>query len=283
MRRTHSLLCYAGNAHAVLGVPVSATKGEIKLAFNGLAKQHHPDVQGGDRAKFDEIRQAFNHLMDTHGSTASVSPEDVESFYYRRKQKVWEEPGVKVEDVVHEDKRSAWTFLFLRLCVTGAFGSVVVFGMQRDVDEDGLSWLDRPHPAVIATQCSPKLSTSQKKQLEIAIVKSGAKWEARFKKGYGLQLPGIGWFDYQANEVRRSLEYSKELEREGTPPPVAEWKSWDAVNSNNTRAGARLGTPAVRPPVSEMVQRERDQTRIDELESELVRLRDRVASQREAF
>ena len=53
--------------YATLGVPKSASADDIKRAFRKLARQHHPDVNPGDRAaegKFKEINEAHEVLGD---------------------------------------------------------------------------------------------------------------------------------------------------------------------------------------------------------------------------
>lgn len=45
--------------YSVLGVPVNADAEAIKSAYHALAKQHHPDVVGGDRDKWDQIQIAY--------------------------------------------------------------------------------------------------------------------------------------------------------------------------------------------------------------------------------
>lgn len=47
-----------------LGVSENASQDEIKKAFRRLASQHHPD-KGGDKARFQEIQQAYDTLGDT--------------------------------------------------------------------------------------------------------------------------------------------------------------------------------------------------------------------------
>ena len=51
------------NYYEILGVAKDATADEIKRAYRKLASQHHPD-KGGDKAKFQEIQQAYDTLSD---------------------------------------------------------------------------------------------------------------------------------------------------------------------------------------------------------------------------
>ena len=53
--------------YAVLGVPRTASEKEIKKAFRKLAREHHPDVKGGDAAsekRFKELNEANAVLSD---------------------------------------------------------------------------------------------------------------------------------------------------------------------------------------------------------------------------
>jgi len=55
------------NYYEVLGVPESASSGEIRKAFRRLAKKFHPDVNPGDRAaesRFKEVNEANEVLGD---------------------------------------------------------------------------------------------------------------------------------------------------------------------------------------------------------------------------
>jgi len=47
-----------------LGVAHDATPEEIKKAFQSLARQHHPDVVGGDGEKFKLVSRAYDVLSD---------------------------------------------------------------------------------------------------------------------------------------------------------------------------------------------------------------------------
>lgn len=48
-----------------LGLPMDATREDIKARFKELVKRHHPDINGGDRSSEDRLReiiQAYNYL-----------------------------------------------------------------------------------------------------------------------------------------------------------------------------------------------------------------------------
>lgn len=53
------------NYYQTLGVTRDASADDIKRAYRRLASQHHPD-KGGDKAKFQEIQEAYNVLSDTN-------------------------------------------------------------------------------------------------------------------------------------------------------------------------------------------------------------------------
>jgi DnaJ-class molecular chaperone len=53
--------------YEVLGVSKTASEAEIKKAFRNLAKKHHPDTKGGDKAaqkRFQEISAAYDIVGD---------------------------------------------------------------------------------------------------------------------------------------------------------------------------------------------------------------------------
>jgi DnaJ-class molecular chaperone len=60
--------------YATLGVSKNATPDEIKKAYRKLASQHHPD-KGGDKAKFQDIQEAYSILSDTDKKAQYDNPQ----------------------------------------------------------------------------------------------------------------------------------------------------------------------------------------------------------------
>jgi len=52
-----------GSPFKVLDLTPMATKTQIKARFRELAKKHHPDKEGGDSKKFNEITQAYQECL----------------------------------------------------------------------------------------------------------------------------------------------------------------------------------------------------------------------------
>src|SRR5262245_35505904 len=50
--------------YATLGVPTDADAAALKKAYRKLARQHHPDANDGNDAKFKEIGEAYSALSD---------------------------------------------------------------------------------------------------------------------------------------------------------------------------------------------------------------------------
>ena len=53
------------------GVPKMASQKDIRQAYRGMARQYHPDVNGGEKSaeeKFKQINEAYQIIMDMVGS-----------------------------------------------------------------------------------------------------------------------------------------------------------------------------------------------------------------------
>ena len=61
----------AKNYHTILGISPGAGREEIKAAYRRLAKQYHPDHDGGDTEKFKNIQEAYSMLTGDPGSAES--------------------------------------------------------------------------------------------------------------------------------------------------------------------------------------------------------------------
>lgn len=55
----------AKSYHAILGISADAGHEEVKTAYRRLAKQYHPDHEGGDSSKFRDIQEAYSVLADS--------------------------------------------------------------------------------------------------------------------------------------------------------------------------------------------------------------------------
>ncbi|MFW5908891.1 MAG: J domain-containing protein [Desulfosalsimonas sp.] len=54
----------AKSYYSILGISPDASTSEIKNAYRRLAKQYHPDHEGGDSRKFRDIQEAYGVLAD---------------------------------------------------------------------------------------------------------------------------------------------------------------------------------------------------------------------------
>lgn len=52
------------NPYKILGLDKSATPMEIRKAYKQLASKHHPDKPGGDKERFQEVKAAYEILID---------------------------------------------------------------------------------------------------------------------------------------------------------------------------------------------------------------------------
>ncbi len=48
----------------ILGISLDADAEEVKNAYRRLAKRYHPDREGGDSRKFQEVQEAYTVLID---------------------------------------------------------------------------------------------------------------------------------------------------------------------------------------------------------------------------
>lgn len=63
------------NYYDTLGVLKTSTPEEIKKAYRKLAAQYHPDKEGGDTEKFQEIQKAYETLSDPQKRAAYDNPQ----------------------------------------------------------------------------------------------------------------------------------------------------------------------------------------------------------------
>ena len=286
--------------HVVLGVPEAATPKEVKDAFQKLAKVHHPD-KGGNPEKFHSIRQAFETLSDA-GDDADAKParktynpasydeslrRAASSRNARGRQAEWAEEGMRFTDFeaeqYHRGRRMRHSRFGLQLCASLAFCTIVAYGIQYDEDEEGLSWLERPHPAVLAAISSQdKLSVQQRQQLEERINYSlrNVPDNSPVRQGR-LPVPGIGHVDWEANKVVRSKAFESEIARKDKPKQVPRWKETRELSRvEMSRASPPVAPPGCAPdmgvqPSPDVVEA---RSRIAALEAELARLKEQPLS-----
>jgi hypothetical protein len=65
------------NPYEVLGVKKNATEKEIRGRYRGLSSMYHPDKEGGDRSKFEEVKEAHDILTDPHRRKDGTSDDPV--------------------------------------------------------------------------------------------------------------------------------------------------------------------------------------------------------------
>ncbi|MBL7032778.1 MAG: DnaJ domain-containing protein [Candidatus Delongbacteria bacterium] len=95
------------NYYEVLKIAPDAAVPELKQSYRTLAKQYHPDVSGGDAARFREITEAYEVLIDPenrerydrmfnryHGEQKTdIRDETIDRFWeaVRRQRTAWQE------------------------------------------------------------------------------------------------------------------------------------------------------------------------------------------------
>ncbi|MFZ5646113.1 MAG: J domain-containing protein [Bacillota bacterium] len=94
-------------ARNILGVPDDADKDQIRLAFRQLAKQCHPDTNGGDMTatdKFKLVSEAYEILTrDKNRGKHSLIKEDASASNdgtYKDDKKYWEWWKEKYGDLI---------------------------------------------------------------------------------------------------------------------------------------------------------------------------------------
>lgn len=108
--------------YSVLGIPVTATKEEIRKAYHRQALRFHPDSgKEGNAAKFNDIRDAYEALKDGKVSTPNmVNKTDGATGY------TYEAPGSTTEGYV-----SGRTETYLRLFMILCFSYVILVFLTK--------------------------------------------------------------------------------------------------------------------------------------------------------
>lgn len=97
-------------ALGVLGLPLSATKEQIKNAYKNLVKLYHPDGGNiGDTQSYQEIVEAYEFLCNS-GSTASVRGQESFSTTPARGQETFMTSGPKIlgSETRYHDDAASW-------------------------------------------------------------------------------------------------------------------------------------------------------------------------------
>jgi len=68
--------------YQTLGVKRDASPDEIKKAYRKLAGQHHPDREGGDKAKFQSVQTAYETLSDASKRAQYDNPVSNQNFNF---------------------------------------------------------------------------------------------------------------------------------------------------------------------------------------------------------
>jgi len=93
------------NYYEVLAVTPAAAAAEIKRKYRRLAKRHHPDVSGGEAARFREITEAYEVLIDPKNRERYDSM--FQRFYGDQRTDIRDETIDRFWEAV-ERQRAAW-------------------------------------------------------------------------------------------------------------------------------------------------------------------------------
>lgn len=115
-RKCHCFLTRRLDPYSILGIPVTATKEEIRKAYHRQALRYHPDSgKEGSSAKFNAIREAYEALKDGKASRPNVIKRESTTGY------TYETPGSTDEAYV-----SGRIARFLRFFMILCFSYVIV-------------------------------------------------------------------------------------------------------------------------------------------------------------
>ena len=228
-------------AHIVLGVSKDATKEEVKAAYQTLAKVCHPDV-GGSASAFQELKEAAAAMaepkdvkVEFNASTGRYASSMAYDEAMRRKERAANTAKGRSEAFraqQHSEAREASILnenpLFKRITQKLALGLFIItlaaHLIRMDIDEEGLSWVDRPHPGVFSILASKSsLSTKQKLDLEKRINRAIQQTEGSARTGH-IPYQGMGYVSWEKNLMVRSNEFKKEIIALEAPKVRARWK-----------------------------------------------------------
>jgi DnaJ-class molecular chaperone len=73
-----------------LGIPLSATKKEVKAKYYELAKKFHPDANPGHSERFQEINKAYMTIMANAEPVNDTRTYDFNMEMQRKEQEIYE-------------------------------------------------------------------------------------------------------------------------------------------------------------------------------------------------
>jgi hypothetical protein len=98
------------NPHEVLGVAPNATPSDIKSAYRKLAKEHHPDRNGGSEAsarKFQEIQNAYDMRCGVTSRSNRTSSSNQSNFHHNFHFQLRHGPDVRAHAPAHGQSQHA--------------------------------------------------------------------------------------------------------------------------------------------------------------------------------